>query len=231
MTTPSAFAATLLLVSAYQYFKRQRRLHPQTAQRPPQGTKELHGQCHCGAIVFSCTAPRHLVVWICDCSICDMLKNWHFIVPEGDFNLLRGKEALSLYEFNTKTAKHFFCKHCGVSPFYRPRSNPDGYAVTLACVVPASQVESFEYRSFDGQNWEAFHVCSGIQAFSQPTSTKSAPLTPLASPSPVYYPTSPAPSYYSPTPPRTPPASVSSPTSPSALASSPPSSSAYPSTP
>lgn len=26
------------------------------------------------------------------------------------------------------TAKHLFCKRCGICAFYRPRSNPDGYA-------------------------------------------------------------------------------------------------------
>jgi len=56
---------------------------------------------------------------------------------------------------------------CGVQCFYIPRSNPDGYAVTLWC-VDAGQVESHEVRTFDGNNWEQFIEGSGIQAFSTP---------------------------------------------------------------
>jgi hypothetical protein len=96
--------------------------------------KIYHGSCHCKAVKFVCTAPKHLVVWNCNCSICFMKKNWHFIIPQSSFELLSGAEALTEYRFNTKKAKHVFCKHCGVQAYYTPRSNPDGIAVTLACV-------------------------------------------------------------------------------------------------
>lgn len=95
---------------------------------------EYHGSCHCKEVTFSVRSSRHLIVWNCDCSICLMKKNWHFIVPEKNFKLLTGQDSLTQYTFNTKVAKHMFCKVCGVQAFYRPRSNPDGYAVTLACI-------------------------------------------------------------------------------------------------
>ena len=126
-----------------------------------------NGGCHCGGVQFSCTGPEHLVVWQCDCTFCDMLKNWHFIIPEQDFRLTGDSDrSLTLYQFNTRTAKHLFCRVCGVSPFYRPRSNPDGYAVTLAC-VNKDQVNTFEYRYFNGLEWEEFHSQSGISKFSR----------------------------------------------------------------
>ncbi len=35
-----------------------------------------------------------------------------------------------------------------------PRSNPDGYSVSLRCVTPGT-IEHVDYEDFDGQNWEA----------------------------------------------------------------------------
>ena len=108
------------------------------------------------------------MVWQCDCSFCEMLKNWHFIIPEQDFEQSSESQSnLKLYEFGTRTAKHLFCRNCGVSPFYRPRSNPDGYAITLACVDREHSPNSFEYRYFNGREWENFHGRSGITAFSK----------------------------------------------------------------
>lgn len=56
-------------------------------------------------------------------------------------------------QFNTKTAKHLFCKHCGISSYYVPRSNPDGVAVTLNCIDDFQNL-NVTYQSCDGQNWE-----------------------------------------------------------------------------
>lgn len=70
------------------------------------------------------------------------------------------------YTFGTHTAKHLFCKTCGVCSFYRPRSNPDGVGVTVHCLDEGT-VEAVEYRAFDGQKWEDFFGKSGISQFSK----------------------------------------------------------------
>lgn len=95
---------------------------------------EYYGSCHCGSITFSIKAPRKLVVWRCDCSICEMKKNEHFIIPEKNLILLSGGKDITQYQFNTNTARHYFCSICGVQSYYRPRSNPDGVAVTFSCL-------------------------------------------------------------------------------------------------
>ena len=66
----------------------------------------------------------------------------------------QGKDDLTTYRFNTGTAKHTFCKHCGVHPFYVPRSDPDKIDVNVRC-LDGVDVATIPIKTFDGQNWEA----------------------------------------------------------------------------
>ena len=77
----------------------------------------------------------------------------HLIVEKRAFRLLRGDEDLSTYTFNTETARHYFCRHCGIKSFYVPRSHPDGISVNARCLDGAN-VEGTMITPFDGQNWE-----------------------------------------------------------------------------
>jgi hypothetical protein len=74
----------------------------------------------------------------------------HLIVPRGRFRLLSGAEAVSEYRFNTGTARHLFCRRCGVKSFYVPRSNPDGYSVNLRC-LDQSTVAEVTVEPFDDE--------------------------------------------------------------------------------
>lgn len=76
----------------------------------------------------------------------------HLIVPASSFKPLHGDHCLSEYTFNTDTAKHLFCRRCGIKPYYIPRSNPDGFDVNVHCLTP--QPEVITVIPFDGQNWE-----------------------------------------------------------------------------
>ena len=106
------------------------------------------GGCHCGAVSFEVDAPAHLTVSDCNCSICRLSGYLHLIVPRARLRLLRGAEALSEYRFNTGTARHLFCRHCGVKSFYVPRSNPDGYSVNARC-LDAATIEQLDIEPFD----------------------------------------------------------------------------------
>lgn len=110
------------------------------------------GGCHCGAVRYQVQVEK-LIATECNCSICCKKGFIHVIVPESRFTLLQGKDSLSTYTFNTGTAKHHFCRHCGIHSFYRPRSHPTGYDVNLRC-LDGDQIDRFEIRSFDGANWE-----------------------------------------------------------------------------
>lgn len=110
------------------------------------------GSCHCGAVKFEVEAPETMKCEECNCSICAKFGYLHLIVPKTRFRLLQGESSLTTYTFNTGTAKHLFCKVCGVKAFYIPRSNPDGYDVNVRCLDP--QPATLEIEPFDGQNWE-----------------------------------------------------------------------------
>jgi hypothetical protein len=125
--------------------------------------KIYKGHCHCGKVRFEVLAPSKLIVWDCNCSICSMRKNAHFIVPSSNFTLLSDPSEQTVYSFNTHTAKHLFCKTCGITSYYIPRSNPNGIAVTLACIDSETAPSEVEVVAFDGKNWEVAFNSSIIQ--------------------------------------------------------------------
>jgi hypothetical protein len=120
------------------------------------------GGCHCGAVAFEVQAPARVTVSDCNCSICRMSGYLHLIVPRERLRLLRGEEALTSYAFNTRTARHLFCRYCGVKSFYVPRSNPDGYSVNLRCLDAATLehvvIEPFDDNDRDGSEARLRHL-------------------------------------------------------------------------
>lgn len=116
--------------------------------------KTYQGSCHCGRVKFSITSTIDKVV-SCNCSICSKKGVLHHRVTPEQFELLEGKEYLSLYQFDTKEAKHFFCSECGIHPFSNPRSAPDMISINVRCLDNFDlAAEKYEIINFDGRNWE-----------------------------------------------------------------------------
>jgi hypothetical protein len=114
--------------------------------------QQFEGGCHCGRVRFRVTGDLALVS-ACNCSMCTKKGFLHLIVSPEAFELLSGKDDLVTYEFNTRTAKHLFCRFCGIHAFYIPRSDPDKIDVNARCldgVDPATLAP----KPFDGRNWE-----------------------------------------------------------------------------
>jgi hypothetical protein len=109
------------------------------------------GSCHCGRVSFELDAKLDYVME-CNCSLCGKVGAlWH---GASDSSLrITGESELTLYQFNTMTAKHYSCRHCGVHPFSRPRLDPKRWAVNVRC-IDAVDIASLPVKRFDGANWE-----------------------------------------------------------------------------
>jgi hypothetical protein len=99
-------------------------------------------------------APARPTVLACDCSICRMTGFLHLVLPRSRFRIVCGEDALSEYRFGTGTARHLFCRHCGIRSFYVPRSHPDGWSVDVRCIDPGT-LEGWEVQPFDDADRDA----------------------------------------------------------------------------
>jgi hypothetical protein len=118
-------------------------------------TKQMvTGGCHCGAVRFRAEADLAQPVLACNCSICHMVGFLHVIAPAPEFQLEGEWDALTLYEFNSGIAKHWFCPRCGVKAFYRPRSHPEDISINARCIDDV-ELDALDITPFDGRNWEA----------------------------------------------------------------------------
>lgn len=115
--------------------------------------QKYQGSCHCGAIRFEFTAVPITKGIRCNCSICSRkgaMMSPEPIAPEK-FVIHAEQNVLGLYQFGTKTAKHYFCKHCGIYPFHETARLPGHFRVNLACV---DDIDTFTMDAdvFDGKN-------------------------------------------------------------------------------
>ena len=91
--------------------------------------------CHCGSVELELDLPQGIVnPRRCDCSICRRKGAVVASVSLGGIRIVKGSEHLKLYEFNTHTAKHYFCGKCGIYTHHQRRSNPDEYGFNVGCL-------------------------------------------------------------------------------------------------
>jgi hypothetical protein len=110
------------------------------------------GSCHCGRVSFELDANLDYVME-CNCSLCRRVGAlWHG-ASDSSLRITAGMDELTLYQFNTMSAKHYSCRHCGVHPFCRPRLDPSKWAVNVRCIDNVD-LSSLPLRHFDGANWE-----------------------------------------------------------------------------
>ena len=94
---------------------------------------QYQGSCHCGTVRFTLRAEL-VELTTCDCSLCVKKNALMTKVHESALVITAGQDALSLYQWNTRRAKHWFCSRCGIYTFHRKRAQPDHYGVNIHCL-------------------------------------------------------------------------------------------------
>jgi hypothetical protein len=108
----------------------------------------FEGSCHCGAVKFRLDAPISELT-TCDCSLCVKRNAVMAKIPEHALKVLHGAELLTLYQWNTRRAKHYFCSQCGIYVFHRKRAAPDHFGVNAYC-LDGFDVTSIPVRRTEG---------------------------------------------------------------------------------
>ena len=109
--------------------------------------------CHCGSVVLEIDLPDGIVdPRRCNCSICRRKGAIAASVPLAGLRVVKGLEHLTLYQFNTRVAKHYFCSICGIYTHHQRRSNPQEFGYNVACLEGVNPFELGEVETIDGIN-------------------------------------------------------------------------------
>ncbi|OUR61178.1 aldehyde-activating protein [Colwellia sp. 39_35_sub15_T18] len=109
------------------------------------------GSCHCGAVKFEVELDGGIgEIRRCNCSLCQKKGAIMASVKIDKLVVTEGKEYLSLYQWNTKVAKHYFCKNCGIYTHHQRRSAPDEFAFNVACLAGKDVTENAEIVMLNG---------------------------------------------------------------------------------
>ncbi|EKD91850.1 MAG: hypothetical protein ACD_29C00344G0002 [uncultured bacterium] len=92
-------------------------------------------KCHCGTVEVDVQFDNGLEnIRRCDCSLCRRKGAVMAMVPITHLKVTKGQDNLTLYQWNTKVAEHYFCKTCGIYTHHKRRSNPNQYGINIACI-------------------------------------------------------------------------------------------------
>jgi hypothetical protein len=120
----------------------------------------IHGRCHCGNISFELSwnpDPVEIPARKCDCSFC--VKHGGVCTSNPQSSLIvsiEHPEAVSSYEFGTRTAQFHVCARCGVVPLATCRIDGRLYAVVSVNAMQGIDPSMIRpaVASFGGENVE-----------------------------------------------------------------------------
>ena len=113
--------------------------------------QQHNASCHCGSVRFTVRLTDEFnTIRRCSCSYCRMRGAVAVSAQLLDIEFVKGENNLTLYQFNTGTAKHYFCKTCGIYTHHQRRSNPSQFGINVACIDGVSPFDFPEVIVMDG---------------------------------------------------------------------------------
>jgi hypothetical protein len=110
-------------------------------------------RCHCGEIEIELTLPNGIESpRRCNCSMCRRRGTIVGSVLLDQLRIIKGHTNLRCYQFNTNTAKHYFCSTCGIYTHHQRRSNPNEYGYNVACLDEVDPFLIGDVPTADGVN-------------------------------------------------------------------------------
>jgi hypothetical protein len=111
------------------------------------------GSCHCGDVRFSFDGEEITRGVRCNCSICSRKGAVMSaqVIPAEAFKIEAREGALGLYQFGARTAKHYFCKRCGIYTFHETARAPGHLRANLGCIEGVDPF-ALEVEVFDGKH-------------------------------------------------------------------------------
>lgn len=104
--------------------------------------------CHCGAVELSVMLSNGTAsASRCNCSFCSRRGAIALTAPTEGVRVVRGADKLTLYQWGTHSAKHYFCSVCGIYTHHQRRSDP------RECGVNAAAIEGVEAWKLKNVPW------------------------------------------------------------------------------
>lgn len=124
--------------------------------------QEWNGGCHCGSVRFRVRLSGGLgTARRCTCSMCRRRGAIAVSAELDGLRILSGEDSLSCYQFNTMTAKHYFCSRCGIYTHHQRRSDPRQFGVNAACLDGLSPFDFAAVPVLDGVRHPSDHPGRG----------------------------------------------------------------------
>lgn len=109
--------------------------------------------CHCGSVELDVDLKSPLTqARRCDCSFCRRRGAAVVSVALDDLRIVKGADNLTLYQWNTNSAEHYFCKTCGIYTHHKRRSDPTEYGVNVGALEGVNPKDLGNIGWVDGVN-------------------------------------------------------------------------------